>query len=97
MLAATLQPDASSSEKLGGALLNAIIFICVIVGMTLLLVLLFKYEVCWGGSIRLVMDCSASGQHLQLLAACCVKTPAAWLDHRPLCVAPLESLSSISP
>ncbi|GIL83413.1 hypothetical protein Vretifemale_12242 [Volvox reticuliferus] len=34
----------SSGKKLGGALLNAIIFVAVIAGMTVLLLLLFKYK-----------------------------------------------------
>eukprot|EP00195_Chlamydomonas_chlamydogama_P016551 CAMPEP_0202908100 /NCGR_PEP_ID=MMETSP1392-20130828/44889_1 /ASSEMBLY_ACC=CAM_ASM_000868 /TAXON_ID=225041 /ORGANISM="Chlamydomonas chlamydogama, Strain SAG 11-48b" /LENGTH=370 /DNA_ID=CAMNT_0049597257 /DNA_START=155 /DNA_END=1264 /DNA_ORIENTATION=- len=36
-------PQASSGEKLGGALLNALIFVAVIAFMTFVLVLLFKY------------------------------------------------------
>ncbi|GAX82889.1 hypothetical protein CEUSTIGMA_g10315.t1 [Chlamydomonas eustigma] len=36
--------DASSAQKLGGALLNAIIFISVIAATTVVLVILFKYQ-----------------------------------------------------
>ena len=46
-----LQPDATSAQKLGGALLNAIIFISVIAAMTIVLFILFKYGVsCRGKS-----------------------------------------------
>ena len=40
-----MQPDATSAQKLGGALMNAIIFICVIAAMTVVLFILFKYGV----------------------------------------------------
>lgn len=40
-----MQPEATSAEKLGGALMNAIIFICVIAAMTVVLFFLFKYGV----------------------------------------------------
>jgi hypothetical protein len=43
-----LQDTDSAGQKLGGALLNAIIFMAVIAGMTFVLFLLFK----WGVSIR---------------------------------------------
>lgn len=39
------QPNASSGQKFGGALLNAVIFVAVIVAMTVVLVILFKYGV----------------------------------------------------
>jgi hypothetical protein len=40
-----LQESDSAGQKLGGALLNAIIFMAVIGGMTFLLFLLFKWGV----------------------------------------------------
>ena len=39
------QSSDSSSTKLGGALLNAIIFVCIVGAMTVVLFLLFKYGV----------------------------------------------------
>eukprot|EP00877_Chromochloris_zofingiensis_P008023 jgi/Chrzof1/3474/Cz12g26260.t1 len=38
------QAGDSAGQKLGGALLNAVIFICVVAGMTFVLFLLFKYK-----------------------------------------------------
>lgn len=42
---AALQESDSAGQKLGGALLNAIIFMAVIGGMTFVLFLLFKWGV----------------------------------------------------
>jgi hypothetical protein len=50
---AVLQESDSAGQKLGGALLNAIIFMAVIGGMTFVLFLLFK----WG-----VSSCSGAGR-----------------------------------
>lgn len=41
----SMQAGDSAGQKLGGALLNAVIFICVVAGMTFVLFLLFKYKV----------------------------------------------------
>ncbi len=43
VLSPLLQPDASGAQKLGGALLNAIIFVAAIAVITVLMVILFKY------------------------------------------------------
>lgn len=43
-----LQPDAPMLEKLWGAILNALVFVTIIVIMTFILVMLFKYGVSKG-------------------------------------------------
>jgi presenilin 1 len=40
-----LQAGDSAGQKLGGALLNAVIFVAIVAGMTFVLFLLFKYKV----------------------------------------------------
>lgn len=49
LCAAALQPDAPMLEKLWGAILNALVFVTIIVIMTFILVMLFKYGVSKGG------------------------------------------------
>lgn len=66
MLLPLLQQDTDTAgQKLGGALLNAIVFAAVIAGMTFILFLLFK----WGVSGAATQVSSNQQQQQQTLAA----------------------------
>jgi hypothetical protein len=61
----TLQTADTSSQKFGGALLNAVIFAGIMAGMTFILVLLFKYGVssCSNNSGELLISMLLQAPH----------------------------------
>jgi hypothetical protein len=64
-----LQAGDSAGQKLGGALLNAVIFVAIVAGMTFVLFLLFKYKVRQASGVGMKQQLAAYAGYL-CIGAC---------------------------